>query len=435
MRLLMVGLIFTASCINSRLTPCGNVVCSHTQVCAADQRCVTPDQLVACELIADGERCTYSNTPGFCHNGACVENLSRCGDGVPQLSRDELCDCGSPELLAAPAVGCAGFNSNEPGATCRLNCDDAGCGDAIRDPSEQCDDGNTRSGDGCRSDCQGRFTKMQTPTASIIGDIAISGPDEAWASGALAGVAELLRYRGGTWAFVAMPPTFRLTDVGVLGGDVYVFGDESVGPALYRIDGTTWVPLVPPPGARARQIWGTSRTDLWAIVCDPTFGSCSLTRFNGQQWSPVGGICSLGVGPFVSSSVIGTSPTDVYVVEAPVGLCHFDGVTWTRVSGGRVESMAQVSSTEIATLIGSPTSVIRWTNGVVSATHQPPGFTRAVAGAAGEILVVGGQGVVLSLVGTEWTHLVSPTELELVAIEMTSPTNVFIVGVSGTILH
>ena len=38
-------------------------------------------------------------------------------------------------------------------STCRLDCTIPRCGDGIHDGGEVCDDGNTRSGDGCSADC------------------------------------------------------------------------------------------------------------------------------------------------------------------------------------------------------------------------------------------------------------------------------------------
>src|SRR5439155_339716 len=46
-------------------------------------------------------------------------------------------------------------NSNAANATCRTNCQPQRCGDGITDNTkgEVCDDGNNASGDGCSSDC------------------------------------------------------------------------------------------------------------------------------------------------------------------------------------------------------------------------------------------------------------------------------------------
>jgi|GEM_PF-1556734 Cobalamin biosynthesis protein CobT (nicotinate-mononucleotide:5, 6-dimethylbenzimidazole phosphoribosyltransferase) len=65
-----------------------------------------------------------------------------CGNGIKDPGED--CDNGLD-------------NSDEPGIlgiTCRTNCTLAVCGDNILDNGELCDDGNRASGDYCRADCQ-----------------------------------------------------------------------------------------------------------------------------------------------------------------------------------------------------------------------------------------------------------------------------------------
>jgi len=62
-----------------------------------------------------------------------------CGDGVK--APIEQCDNG-PE------------NSDTKPGACRTTCVPAGCGDNVLDPDEACDDGNRRAGDGCAATCR-----------------------------------------------------------------------------------------------------------------------------------------------------------------------------------------------------------------------------------------------------------------------------------------
>jgi len=62
-------------------------------------------------------------------------NVARCGNGV--LDGSEQCDDGN----------------NVSGDGCEFNCTLPRCGNAILDTGEQCDDGNETSGDGCEPDC------------------------------------------------------------------------------------------------------------------------------------------------------------------------------------------------------------------------------------------------------------------------------------------
>ena len=60
------------------------------------------------------------------------------GDGIVQPTRGERCDDQAP---GASAVGC-------------LGCQIPVCGNGIFEGNEQCDDRNTRDGDGCSAECR-----------------------------------------------------------------------------------------------------------------------------------------------------------------------------------------------------------------------------------------------------------------------------------------
>ncbi|WP_045118909.1 DUF4215 domain-containing protein [Haliangium ochraceum] len=74
---------------------------------------------------------------------ACVDGCfaARCGDGDVHLGVEQ-CDEGEG-------------NSNEPGAYCNILCQVVfDCGNGVVDLSEECDDGNRHSGDGCSAQCR-----------------------------------------------------------------------------------------------------------------------------------------------------------------------------------------------------------------------------------------------------------------------------------------
>lgn len=133
--------LFPIACVQP-----GAVTCGDGRVCPADHvcddvhgGCASNEQLRACEGKAQLDGCTYVGVDdALCLDGVCLP--THCGDGVIQTQNDEICD----EALE---------NSDEPGAMCRTNCQLARCGDAIVDPGEACDDGNTNSTDRCSFDC------------------------------------------------------------------------------------------------------------------------------------------------------------------------------------------------------------------------------------------------------------------------------------------
>ncbi len=122
-----------------------------------------------------GEQCDDGNkTAGDGCNAGCKNEY--CGDGVVQAGLDELCD-GSAQSCTGPDgypgsrtcdIFCAGFDNcvtvffcgdgactNPPETTvsCPSDCP-AVCGNGIAEPSEECDDHNTVSGDGCSATCK-----------------------------------------------------------------------------------------------------------------------------------------------------------------------------------------------------------------------------------------------------------------------------------------
>ena len=134
-------LLAAAGCVTSSAVPCGDVLCPGTSLCVA-ATCVTPEEVSACEGIAESAACATVDRPNglFCVAGACV---GACGDGKRQ--GPEVCDDGNQ----VPGDGCT--------ADCRST---EVCGDGVLDPLklEQCDAGLAGlSNDGCSSVCTFEF--------------------------------------------------------------------------------------------------------------------------------------------------------------------------------------------------------------------------------------------------------------------------------------
>ncbi len=410
--------------------------------------CVSPDQQSACgdSTANDGTTCSYAGGTmfGFCHGGACLTTLDRCGDGVPSLALGELCDCGTSDVLAAPPPGCNGFNSAEPNATCRPDCTPAHCGDGIVDSdSEVCDDGNAVSGDGCRSDCGGRFELMQTPTAEDLRAVWTSGPTEAYAVGDQGAA---LYYDGTMWAPIALGTTNELFAVYGVGGDVYI-GAES-GAFLGHGPTGAWAPIaLSPTPTEVTGIWASSADDVY-LAGFSTSGP-DLYHWDGASWTTYApGTCS--ATSYVSVS--GSSATDVYVAgtsgalgigQLTYDVCHFDGVTWSAVTSlavslGLVGSGLSVDAAGAYAVVEDGMQTTLLTLGPSPKMDLAPGSLRSLTiTGSQEILTVGPSGVVLSRDRSTgaWTHLLAPTTLQLDGVAASSPTNVFVVGASGTVLH
>src|SRR4051812_20940949 len=110
--------LIVVACATPRSVEClDGTFCPADNVCIDDPaallKCALPDQLVACDGLADPAPCTVRGTPGECHGHVCTSD---------------------------------------------------GCGDSILELGEVCDDGNRVSGDGCRADCR----KVETCNDGVI---------------------------------------------------------------------------------------------------------------------------------------------------------------------------------------------------------------------------------------------------------------------------
>ena len=124
-----------AACLQSNAETCNDgTLCPGTSVCAPLGGCAQPGQAAACTGVADDGACSYSGVTGVCHNQLCAP--PRCGDGFKEPS--EQCDDGN----------------SIAGDGCSVNCTIETCGNGIIDPHEGCDDGNTNDHDGCQHNCQ-----------------------------------------------------------------------------------------------------------------------------------------------------------------------------------------------------------------------------------------------------------------------------------------
>ena len=100
----------------------------------------------------DGTPIIIGGTGQSCTSGDCSEPDPVCGDGLLQDSTEE-CD----DKNTTSGDGCSATCTVEEGWICPIvaaQCRAAACGDGIRAGLELCDDGNLNSGDGCTETCR-----------------------------------------------------------------------------------------------------------------------------------------------------------------------------------------------------------------------------------------------------------------------------------------
>ncbi len=144
------------SCVGSAPPTCDDGEVCTTEVCDAETGCGHEDNTAPCD---DGDLCTTDDT---CAGGSCGAGAPVVCPAPDQCHEPGTCDsgtglCSNPAKTDGAACtdgntctatdGCQAGVCVGVGSTCGNNTLDGGCG-------EQCDDGNTNSGDGCSATCQ-----------------------------------------------------------------------------------------------------------------------------------------------------------------------------------------------------------------------------------------------------------------------------------------
>jgi hypothetical protein len=268
---------------------------------------------------------------------------------------------------------------------------------------------------------------MQTPTGQTLFDVVTLAPNDTYAVGT---VGTLIHYDGSAWSSVSIPTTADLRALWAIGtNDVYAVGGPTPGPGVVlHYDGTGWTEITTGAVSALGGVWASSSTDVYVVSAQVV--SPDVRHFNGTTWAPVSA-CGGTI-----TAIAGTSASNVYI-GTYAGLCRFDGTSWSVIDNTPVEKLARVSATEVAEVINTSASILRkWAGSVGGPPIAVPGYVFAVAAPSPDtLLAIGISGLVLELEGTVWTHLVTPTEVQLGAISATSPSNVFIVGQAGVVLH
>jgi hypothetical protein len=164
-------------------------------------------------------------------------------------------------------------------------------------------------------------------------------------SGCVAGPSSLLSYDGEFWnggpsnePFDATIESFwapssselRATELLAVGLAGLAMRPDSVG----------WNPDPTIPVADYYSVWGTSRSDVWAVGQTADHRSAVLVHWDGSSWLSTP-IHLPAVQSAILSAVWAANPTDAWAVGsfqtamgATCGLIlHFDGTTWTQVPG------------------------------------------------------------------------------------------------------
>ena len=358
-----------AACLESRAVVCGELVCAAGTVCArvtepdgsAEDLCVEPGQLAACEGRARGDRCTLGvDDDARCYDGVCL--TGGCGNRRIDDRDGEVCDDGN----TTTGDGCS--------AECRSK---ETCGNGHTDPivgggpgGEQCDDGNLERHDGCSPGCvieqpQWERVRYGVPVARdgqvmgydpVRGRMLMFGGQPIVGAGNLRGN-ELWAWSGHGWYELTQvfgPPP-RLSTVGVYDAArdrLVVFGGEDFGGEpledTWEWDGARWEPrfpaMTPPPrtlsamaydaGRRRAVLFGGTPKGIVMQRLDDTW------EWDGTTWTRIELPRAATPPPLAAHAMTYDARRGVVVlVGTPEGLngtkldlWEYDGTGWTPIA-------------------------------------------------------------------------------------------------------
>jgi fibro-slime domain-containing protein len=166
------------ACTPTKTAACGDGTVNAGEQCDDGNTTAGDGCSPTCQ-IEQGWTCPTPDSP--------CQTLEYCGDGVVQADNGEQCDDGNER----PGDGCSASCQIEPGYACPA----AGqpcvqtwvCGNGHIDPGEACDDGNTVGGDGCSANCTVVEAGYTCPDVSGNGGPCVKAPANVCGDGHVAG--------------------------------------------------------------------------------------------------------------------------------------------------------------------------------------------------------------------------------------------------------
>jgi hypothetical protein len=188
------------------------------------------------------------------------------------------------------------------------------------------------------------WAKVPAPSPDDSNDhlFGVSGtsPSDVWAVG-VAGYSDglIMHWDGTMWSLVRHPHYLHYGEEfrGVFAlatDDVWAVGDKFSGfqskPIVQHWDGSAWSNVRLPPGRGVLfGVDGSAPDDVWAVGSN---GASLVYRWNGTEWSKLGGILDQWEGEMRGVSALTTD--DVWAAgvnqwSQPV-IAHWDGSAWSR---------------------------------------------------------------------------------------------------------
>jgi hypothetical protein len=267
-------------------------------------------------------------------------------------------------------------------------------------------------------------------TSGVLGRVVAlggAGGSNVWGAGE-AGI--LLHNDGNGWAKISSTVVERV----FLNGAWMAGPDEgwAVGSngTILRFHGGHWQVSPSGVGWDLIAVHGTSASDVWAGGAND-----ELLHWDGHTWTPVTGFDSGGA----VTAVRAVAPNDVWIgfIASTPRIHHWDGSTWKKTAYAGPAQIYGFWSSTSGDVWALASYAYRYDG---STWNQVPSGTaaglRAMWGAsAGDAWIAGAGGILMHWNGTDLSPTQSPVTDDLLAIHGAGANDIRAVGENGSILH
>lgn len=259
----------------------------------------------------------------------------------------------------------------------------------------------------------------------------------------------IAHYDGTTWTQVDSGTTANLSGIwAVSPNEIYAVGDNNT---FLRYLGQNWtVGSYPTVSVHARGVWASGSANIWSVATSSTANQSWLFQYNGVTWS--GFTMSDPNAPTTNrvtnvNSMWGTT-------QGTNNLLYFCGksyVAFSNVAGTTANTSFGFPSSglELRSIFGTSSTDV-WAVGDGGLVYQNNGGGWQIVSTGlpavnlgglwrqsgtSDLWIVGDQGTLWKMEGTMWSAKETNTRNRLLSISGLSQSDVWVSGMSGTILH